>query len=88
MNKHIELTDRLAIRMANIVDKLEAGKIDMNKAIVINKIAITSINAVKEGVMTAHHHKIQNDKVAMHQKEIDVKKQHIELQYKKFNLTH
>lgn len=85
LNENIKITNNIASNLNSMISDVKEGKIDIKKASVINRLASTSIRAVKEGVMMAHHHKIQNDKVNMHQKEIDVKKEHIELQYAKLN---
>ena len=77
---NLKINNKLADKLANVVDLLIAGKITTAQATAINKVASTSIRATKEGVMTAHHQQIQRDKVAVQLKEQEVKKENIKLQ--------
>lgn len=83
IQENIKICNGIAQKLSNLIDEVKSGSLPLNKATSINKLACTSIRATKEGVMMAHHHQIQRDKVLMHQKEIDVKHRHIDLQYAK-----
>lgn len=82
--ENIKINNQLAQNLSNLIKSVEKGTVDVKKASVINRLACTTIRATKEGVMMAHHQQIQRDKIIMHQKEIDVKKEHIQLQKDKF----
>jgi hypothetical protein len=87
IQENIKTLNTITQKLADCIDAVKSGKLDLKKANEINKFARNSINASKEGAMMVHHHQIQREKVLIHQKEIDVKREHIELQYKKFNLN-
>lgn len=84
IQENIKINNQLSQKLFSLIDLVKDGKIDIKKASVINRLACTTIKATKEGVMMAHHHQIQRDKVLIHQKEIDIKKEHIQLQKDKF----
>jgi tRNA uridine 5-carbamoylmethylation protein Kti12 len=84
VQNNLKTLNNVTDKLSNCIDDIISGKLSIKKAIEINKLARNSINATKEGVMIAHHQQIQRDKIIMHQKEIDVKKEHIQLQRDKF----
>jgi|TARA_R110000851_G_scaffold296262_1_gene451327 L-cystine uptake protein TcyP (sodium:dicarboxylate symporter family) len=77
---NIQINNKLAEDLSNMIQLVKDGKLSTIKASTINRLACTTIKATKEGVLMAHHQQIQRDKVIMHQKEIDVKYEHIQLQ--------
>jgi len=86
VQKNMEINNVLAEDLTELIKLVKDDKISIVKASTINRLALTTIKASKEGVLMIHHQQIQRDKVEMHQKEIDVKYRHILLQQDKLNI--
>ena len=61
--KEIKSCNDIALKLANLIDEVKSGSLSISKANSINKLALTSIKATKEGVMMLSHHQIQQGKI-------------------------
>lgn len=85
INKHMTALNTISSGLVNDINDLRNNKLTVNKANAISRVSCQAIKAIAQGVMLANHQQIQRDKILMHQKEIDVKKEHIQLQRDKLN---
>ena len=80
IQEHIKALNNLSQTLAEDVENIREGKLDIKKAGAINRHSNTAIKASVQGVLLVNHQQIQRDKIKMQSEEQAVKLENIQLQ--------